>query len=79
MTPRRELTFTQPPLPSPLAVGYRVGEPIAGKGTLVGLWQRPLVVGSPLPPMPLPLTVHNEVIVDLEQTYMRAAADAYLA
>jgi hypothetical protein len=75
----RELHFTQPPLPSPFAIGYRVGEPIAGKGTLISLWQRPFVVGSPLLPIPLPLTVHNEVIVDLEQTYMRAAVDAYLA
>jgi hypothetical protein len=28
--------------------------------------------------MPLPLTVHGSVNVNLEDTYMRAAADAYL-
>ena len=75
----RQLQFTQPALPSPFAVAYRVGEPVADRGTLLGLWQRPLIVGSPLPTLPLPLTVHSEVMVDLEQTYMRAAADAYLS
>lgn len=37
-----------------------------------------LNVGAPLPEMPLPLTVHSAIGVDLEQTYQRAAADAYL-
>lgn len=69
----------QPPLPAPFAVGYRVGEPAATGGHLLAVWRRPLVVGAPLPVLPLPLTVEVQIPVDLEQTYARAAADAYLS
>lgn len=68
-----------PPLPPPFAVAYRVGEvvPVGDDvGSLVGLWRRPLRVGQPLPT--LPLNVHNAVVIDLEQTYQRAAKRAYL-
>ncbi len=68
----------QPPLPSPLAVTYRVGEEAPSGGRLVAVWRRPLTVGQPLPAMPLPLTVHERITADLEGTYRRAAADAYL-
>ena len=34
--------------------------------------------GTPLPSLPLPLSVHEGVIVDLEETYSRAAKRAYL-
>lgn len=73
-----ELNISQAPLPAPMAVSYRVGEPAATGGSLLAIWRRQLVPGSPLPTLPLPLTVHQEVAVDLEATYQRAAADAYL-
>ena len=47
-------------------------------GSFVGLWRRPLQVGQPLPELPLPLRVHRAVVIDLEQTYHRAAKRAYL-
>lgn len=74
-----ELQMTSPPLPAPFAVSYRVGEPAPTGGRFLAVWRRPLAVGSPLPTISLPLTVHQAVPVDLETTYMRAAADAYLA
>jgi hypothetical protein len=68
----------QPSLPPPVAVSYRVGEPAATGGSLVALWRRPLLVGQPLPSLVLPISVNAAVTVDLEYTYVRAAADAYL-
>jgi hypothetical protein len=68
----------EPPLPAPHAIAYRVGEEAPGGGRLVAVWRRRLVAGQPLPRMPLPLTVHEEVLVDLEKTYHQAATDAYL-
>ena len=73
-----ELHLQQKPLPAPLAVSYRVGEPAATGGKLLAIWRRALRVGEPLPNMSLALTVNRSVPIDLEQTYMRAAADAYL-
>jgi hypothetical protein len=73
-----ELGIRQPSLPPPMAVSYRVGDPAATGGRNLGIWRRPLTVGAPLSTMPLPLDVGVQVPVDLEQTYMRAAADAYL-
>jgi hypothetical protein len=70
-----------PPLPPPFAAAYRVGEVVpAGEdmGSLMGLWRRPLQVGQPLPALPLPLSVHRAVLIDLEETYHRAAKRAYL-
>jgi hypothetical protein len=70
-----------PPLPPPFAAVYRVGEVVPVKddmGSLVGLWRRPLQVGQPLPTLPLPLSVHRAIMIDLEQTYNRAAKRAYL-
>jgi Protein of unknown function (DUF4058) len=69
------------PLPPPFAAAYRVGEvvPVGEEmGSLLGLWRRPLRVGQPLPALPLPLTVHRAIVIDLEETYMRAAKRAYL-
>ncbi|HMF11644.1 MAG TPA: DUF4058 family protein [Gemmataceae bacterium] len=74
-----ELHVKQPALPPPMAVSYRVGGPAATGGRILGIWRRPLTVGGPLPVLTLPLTVEQGVAVDLEQTYARAAADAYLA
>lgn len=75
----RELDIMQPALPAPLAVSYRVGESAATGGRLLAFWRRALAVGSPLPELPLPLSVETAVLVDLETTYCRAAKDAYLA
>jgi hypothetical protein len=74
----QELQITQPPCLPPLAISYRVGEPAPNGGRLLAIWRRSLQVGAPLPKMPLPLTVHAAIPVDLEQTYLRAAADSYL-
>jgi hypothetical protein len=73
-----ELKMTSPRCPAPLAASYRVGELAPTEGRFLGIWRRPLTAGQPLPTMPLPITVKESVVVDLEQTYMRAAADAYL-
>jgi hypothetical protein len=70
-----------PPLPPPFAAVYRVGEVIPvgdDMGSLVALWRRPLQVGQPLPALPLPLSVHRAIVIDLEETYNRAAKRAYL-
>lgn len=67
-----------PPCPAPCAVSYRVGGPAVTGGLLLAAWQRPLAIGAPLPTLPLALTRDLRVTVDLEQTYTRAAADAYL-
>ena len=72
------LSIDQEPLPPPLAVNYRVGEPAATGGRLLAIWRRALTPGSCLPTLPLPLTTHSEVPVDLERTYTAAAVDAYL-
>ena len=75
------LGLALPPLPPPFAAAYRVGEVVpVGEdlGSLVGLWRRPLQVGQPLPALPLPLSVHRAVVIDLEETYQRAAKRAYL-
>jgi hypothetical protein len=77
----RGLGLDLPPLPPPFAASYRVGEVVPvgeDMGSLVGLWRRPLPVGQPLPTLPLPLTVHQAVPIDLEETYQRAAKRAYL-
>jgi Protein of unknown function (DUF4058) len=74
----QELHLQQQPLPAPLAISYRVGEPAATGGKLLAIWRRPLRPGEPLPNMTLALTVKRSVPIDLEQTYMRAAVDAYL-
>ena len=71
------LGLDQPPCPVPFVVSYRVGEPVPD-GTLVAVWRRPLRVGEPLPTLPLALTTHDSVSVDLEATYREAARRVYL-
>ncbi len=73
------LQVAQAHCPAPFAVTYRVGEYAATGGRFLAKWQRALAVGTPLPKLPLPLTVDNSVLVDLEQTYSRAAANSYLS
>jgi hypothetical protein len=75
----QELQIGQPPFPPPLAVSYRVGEPAAAGGRLLGIWKYPLAAGAPLPIVHLPLTVDVAIAVDLEKTYLSAALDAYLS
>jgi hypothetical protein len=75
------LGLALPPLPPPFASAYRVGEVVPvgdDMGSLFGLWRRPLAVGQPLPSLPLPLSVHRAIVIDLEETYQRAARRAYL-
>ncbi len=70
-----------PPLLPPFAATYRVGEVIPvgdDMGSLVAVWRRPLQVAQPLPSLPLPLNVHRAIMIDLEESYHRAAAMAYL-
>jgi hypothetical protein len=69
----------QPACPAPFAVVYRLGGPAPGGGRFLGVWRRPLAVGSPLPMLRLPLSGKEVVPVDLEATYTRAAAAAYLS
>jgi len=68
----------QPSCPAPHAISYRVGESAPTGGRFLAIWRRPLTVGAPLPSLRLPLSVDESVLVDLEQTYARAAAAAYL-
>ena len=69
----------QPPLPAPMATSYGVGEPAATGGRLLALWRRAMMVSEPLPSLPLPLDMDVWVPIDLDATYLRAAADACLA
>src|SRR5260370_1195201 len=73
-----ELRLDQSACPAPFALAYRVGEPAPGGGRFLAVWRRPLTVGSPLPPLRLPLSMQESVLVDLEATYTLAPAAAYL-
>ena len=64
--------------PAPVAASYRVGDPAPEGGRLVAMKKQALGIGRALPTMPLPLAVGLSVPLDLETTYARAAADAYL-
>jgi len=66
-----------PPFPRPAAGADRIG-PSGRKDRPSAIWRRTLTVGEPLPVMPLPLTTRAALDIDLEKTYMLAAADAYL-
>jgi hypothetical protein len=66
-----------PPCPVPFAVSFRVGEPVP-EGTVVAYWRRPLAVAAPLGTIPLALSVHEGVGIDLEHTYREAARRVYL-
>jgi hypothetical protein len=74
----QELRIALPALPAPLAAAYRVGESAPQGGRFVAIWRHALTVAQPLPTMPLPLTVQTAIPIDLEDTYQRATADAYI-
>jgi len=74
----QELQLPQSAGETPQAVSYRVGEPAAEGGRMLGVWQRPLTPGKPLPTIPLALAGEELIVVDLEETYAAAALDAYL-
>jgi Protein of unknown function (DUF4058) len=74
-----ELHLEHPSCPPPMAVTFAVGGRAAAGGRTLLIWRRPLTVGAPLPIMKLPLSIDQAVPVDLEQTYTKAAADAYLS
>jgi len=76
-----DLGLEEPPASTPLAMGYRVGWTVPlgdAMGTSVALWRRPLVVGQPLPELPLALDEDTAVVIDLEATYSQAARRVYL-
>ena len=64
--------------PAPHVVSYRIGEPAAQGGRMLALWQEKLEVDGDLPTLPLALTLEQNVMVNLEPTYMQAAEDCYL-
>jgi len=68
----------QPMLVAPSAVSFGLGGGAPSGGRMVEVWQRPLVVGEPLPAMTLMLTGIEYVTVNLDATYSRAASDSYL-
>ncbi|HEX4610170.1 MAG TPA: DUF4058 family protein [Urbifossiella sp.] len=68
-----------PATAAPSAVSYRVGAPAATGGRMLGVWQHPLALGQPLPTLPLALRGETFVMIDLESTYSRAAADSYVS
>ena len=65
-------------LVAPSAVSFGLGHGAPSGGRMVDVWQRPLVVGEPLPAMTLMLTGIEYVTVNLDATYSRAASDSYL-
>jgi hypothetical protein len=46
---------------------------------MLAIWRRSLVIGQPLPAVPLPLSENLAVHIDMEHTYGAAAEDAYLS
>ena len=72
------LGMSQPPVPAPYAIAYRVGGPSPDGGRFLAVWRRPLTVGESLPELRLPLSMNESVSVDLEGTYRRATGAAYL-
>ena len=72
------LELPTPQLPTPSVVSYGLRGPAAAGGRWLDIWQRPLAVGDPLPALPLALLGDDRVVVNLDATYMRAAADNYL-
>ena len=68
----------RPAPPTPQAVSYQVGAGAPFGGRFLAVWQRALAIGSPLPSIPLAISLENVVPVNLESTYMEAARKAYV-
>lgn len=68
----------QPVPPAPQAISYQVGAGAPFGGRFLSVWQRELAVGSPLPSIPLAISVDQILQVELEATYMDAARKAYV-
>ena len=73
-----QLELSEEHLPSPMAIAFRDGGSVPDRGTMLDIWREPLTPGRPMPFMSLFLSATEHVQVDLEGTYTRAAADAYL-
>ncbi len=71
-----DLSLNQEPMPAPMAVSYRVGDPAATGGRFLAIWRRSMTEGSILPTLPLALDMDSMVPVNLELTYNAAAIDA---
>ncbi len=73
-----ELPIDRQPPPAPQAVSYRVGAVAPFGGRFLGVWQRALAIGSPLPSIPLAISADDKISIDLEATYIEAARKAYV-
>src|SRR5262249_10346154 len=73
-----ELQCRLPSGPPPHAMSWNVGGPTPESGRFLDGWHRPLVVGQPLPVIPLALTSDRSLLIDMERTYTEAARHAYL-
>jgi hypothetical protein len=62
----------------PHVVSWNVGGPTPEGGQFLDGWHRSLVVGEPLPSLPLALTAEQSLLIDLERTYSEATHRAYL-
>jgi len=69
--------FLLPPDASTYAVAYRPSR--QATGDQIALWPRPLIVGEPLPVLPLGLRNAGVVPVNLEDTYSEARARSKIA
>jgi hypothetical protein len=72
------LRLAVPEMPAPMVASYGIGGALPDGGSMFDIWQRPLVVGQPLPKLPLALRGVDYVNVNLEATYARAAADGLI-
>lgn len=72
------LRLSRPAAGAPSAASYRVGAAAAQGGRMLAVWEHPLEFGRELPAIPLALTPDDAVMVDLEASYVRAAADSYV-
>ena len=62
----------------PHAVSWNAGGPTPEGGQFLDGWYRTLVVGEPLPSMPLVLNADRSLLIDLERTYGEATRRAYM-
>jgi len=63
---------------TPFTMSYHIGGPTPQGSRSLGVWHHPLIVGQPIPSIPLALSPDVAVMIDLDSTYTRAAADSYI-